>query len=135
MTGKHNPAVEATIRLLTERWPLAFSVFEGRRRPLKIGIHLDILAALDGTVTPDALSLALKVYVSNKVYRSRLVTGAVRIGLDGAPAGVVTEKEAAMPPKMAAPAKTPPASPPPPKRISLTDLRAAAASRKAAVAL
>ena len=130
MTGaRHNPAIMATLELLAQRWPSTFSVFEGRRRPLKVGIHLDILAALGGAVAADALSLALKVYVSNKVYRSRLIAGATRIGLDGAPAGTVSEKEAASTPKMAAPAKTVAT----PKRLSLADLRAAAAARKAAV--
>ena len=35
----------AIIELLAERWPAAFSVFERRRRPLKVGVHVDILAA------------------------------------------------------------------------------------------
>jgi sRNA-binding protein len=82
------------LALASARWPLAFSVHQMRRRPLKIGIHLDILAELGDAVPPAELALALRCYVANRVYRSRLVAGAVRIGLDGEPAGVVTAREA-----------------------------------------
>jgi sRNA-binding protein len=89
---------------------------------------------------------ALRVYTANKVYRSRLVAGVARIGLDGEPAGVVAENEmrgpavavaaaAAMNRATAAPdlgagvsTRTTSAAP---KRISLADLRAAAQRRKA----
>jgi len=120
--------------LLAECWPLAFSIYENRRRPLKIGIHLDIAATLDGAVTPAELALALRCYCANKVYRSRLIAGAVRIGLDGAPAGIVTEKEATQTPTTPA-SKIPSKAPtiPAPKRLSLADLQAAARERKAAV--
>jgi ProQ/FINO family len=46
--------VEAVILLLAERWPAAFKVHEGRRKPLKVGIHLDVMAAIDGAVTAAA---------------------------------------------------------------------------------
>jgi ProP effector len=141
--------VTAILELLVARWPRAFSIYEARRRPLKIGVHLDILAALDGAVTPDDLERASRVYTANKVYRARCVAGAVRIGLDGEPAGVVTETEAkwsaataraAKTATKAAPATTTSAAPkpipqtsvPPVKRLSsLADLRAAAAACKA----
>jgi sRNA-binding protein len=77
------------LALLAETWPACFSVYEKRRRPLKIGIHNDILATLDGAVTPGELTRALRIYTGNKVYRSRLRVGAVRVGLDGGPAGEV----------------------------------------------
>ena len=35
------------INLLCERFPRAFARFEQRRQPLKIGIHRDVLAALE----------------------------------------------------------------------------------------
>jgi ProP effector len=125
--------VTTILELLAERWPSAFSIYEARRRPLKIGIHLDILAALDGAVTPGDLGCALRVYVGNRVYRSRLVAGAARIGLDGEPAGIVSEAEAAGPATARSAMKAPPAKTTSgaPKRISLADLRAAAAARKA----
>jgi ProP effector len=121
-----NQNIAAVLQLLAETWPKCFSVYEKRRRPLKVGIHQDILAALAGAITPAELSRALRCYVGNKVYRSRLVAGAVRVGLDGQPAGEVTARQAASPavtaPRLAAP---------PPKRISLGDLRRAAELRKA----
>lgn len=150
--GRRRRDVMPTLELLAERFPACFSVFEGRRKPLAIGIHLDILAALGDAVTADELGLVLRCYVANKVYRSHLIAGATRYGLNGQPAGIVTEKEAvrAVPSKKIpkappAPASSTPPSPasaagehavaapsPAPKRLSLADLRAAAAARKAA---
>ena len=39
------------IWLLVEKWPACFVMHERGRRPLKIGIHRDILLALDGAMT------------------------------------------------------------------------------------
>jgi ProQ/FINO family len=47
MSQGHNQAATAAIVRLAELYPKCFSVYEGRRRPLKIGIHKDILAAAD----------------------------------------------------------------------------------------
>jgi ProP effector len=132
----HDPTIRAILELLAERWPLAFSIYEARRRPLKVGIHNDLIAALDGAVTPDDLGLALRVYVSNRVYRSRLVAGATRINFTGEPAGIVSEAEATQarpkPKAVSAPKPITQTSVPPVKRLSsLADLRAAAAARKA----
>ena len=84
----------AVIALLAERWPCTFSIHEKKRRPLKIGIHLEIISALDGAITRVELSRALGCYVANDVYLSRLRVGAKRLGLDGAAAGEVTQAEA-----------------------------------------
>lgn len=133
MSHPKNPHVAAVYALLAETWPNCFSIYEGRRRPLKIGIHHDILAALDGAVSAEELSEALRCYVSNRVYRSRLIEGATRIDLDGQPTGKVTEKDAlAAKPKAAkrAPAAAIPTAAPV-KRLGLADLRAAAQARKA----
>jgi sRNA-binding protein len=94
MTRRPDPDVGALLDLLTETCAAAFSVYEKNRRPLKVGIHEEILAALDGAVTRTELARALRAYVSNPVYRSRLVPGAVRVGLDGASAGTVTAEQA-----------------------------------------
>jgi len=85
----------AVLALLAERWPACLAIFEQRRRPLKVGIHHDIIAALDGTVTAKELSAALRCYTGNAVYRSRLRAGVIRVDLDGRPAGEVTAAEAA----------------------------------------
>ena len=84
----------AVIELLAERWPACFFVYEQHRRPLKIGIRDDILAALDEiAVSKRGLRRAMRSYVGNEVYCSRLVVGAVRIDLDGQPAGIVTREQ------------------------------------------
>jgi ProQ/FINO family len=82
----------ACIGLLAETFPLAFSIYEMRRRPLKVGIHLDILRELDGAVTPIELGRALACYCSNRRYRSRLIAGAQRFDLQGRPAGTPSSR-------------------------------------------
>jgi ProP effector len=124
-----DPAVLALIKLLCERFPLAFFLFEQRRRPLKVGIHRDILAALAGVVSESELSIALRVYVSNKAYRSRLVVGATRIDLNGEGAGIVTPEQTGVASKHNAVATD--TTPPTVKRLGLADLKAAALRRKA----
>jgi len=136
--------VAAVIALLAETFPKCFSVYQGRRRPLKLKIHLDIEAALDGAVTPAELHKALGAYCSNKIYLSHTRTGAWRLDLDGKAAGVVTaDEEARARATLAgirakrevrtarAKATAQPAIPQPPKRLSLADLKAAALARKA----
>ena len=84
----------AVIARLAEQFPKAFSVYERRRRPLKLGIHLDIAAATAGAVTEAELSAALRVYFSNSFYLRACTAGAARIDLGGAPAGAVSANEA-----------------------------------------
>jgi ProP effector len=142
----------ATIALLEERWPKAFVLDQTKRRPLKVGIRDDILAA-GVEITPSALSNALRTYTVNRFYQQSLRAGASRIDLDGEPAGSVSVEDA----KRAsdelrrrrflkatvgqdAAASTGPVhgSPAPmsehPRRLSLSDLRAAAMARKLATA-
>ena len=69
--AKHDPAIGAVIELLAETFPACFAIFEQRRRPLKIGIHHDVLAALDGVITQEELSRALAIYAANKWYREK----------------------------------------------------------------
>jgi ProP effector len=89
------PNTTATaIALLAETYPRCFAVYQARRRPLKIGIHKDILRELDGALTPDELSAALRYYTGNKHYLLALRPGAQRVDLDGEPAGAVTEDQA-----------------------------------------
>src|SRR5262249_34916946 len=47
MTNIKHATNAAAIALLAERWPKCFAVYEQRRRPLKIGIDADIMAALE----------------------------------------------------------------------------------------
>jgi ProP effector len=92
--GSPDPEIAACLELLAETFPRCFAVHEARRRPIKVGISNDILAAFDGTVTAAELGRALRVYTGNKVYRQRLRPGAVRIDLNGEPCGVVTADQA-----------------------------------------
>src|SRR5262245_15910366 len=84
---------EFIIALLSERWPQCFSVYEARRKPLKIGIRDDIIAALAGAFPAEALCLALRFYTHNMVYLKHLLAGAWRYDLDGKPTGAVTKHE------------------------------------------
>jgi ProQ/FINO family len=62
--------IAATIELLAETYPRCFFIFEQRRRPLKVGIHHDILAALDGAITPRELGIALRFYTGKALGES-----------------------------------------------------------------
>jgi sRNA-binding protein len=132
-----------TLLTLRQKFPRAFARLNARiRRPLKVGIHLDIRAAI-----PDlALSRALRFYVSDLRYHRACTEGAPRIDLDGNGCGTVSAAEAensrrslqgieaklarrreqraacCNPAPTIAPEKT--------KRLTLDDLRAAAANRK-----
>jgi sRNA-binding protein len=134
-TRERNLEAEAAITLLAERFPKCFAVFERRRRPLKIGIHTDILAALDGVITLPELRIALRFYVGNPSYLRGLLKGAWRIDLDGKVTGTVTADEetqakariAAIEAQAAARKQ----STKPKKGDGLAELRAAALRRKA----
>jgi ProP effector len=150
-TPPRDSVADAAIAMLAETWPVCFSVYERRRRPLRLGIHRDILTALDGAVTSQELSRALRYYTGNTWYLRALVAGAARVGLAGNPAGTVSAEEAAAaalrlagrkkkrrqvsstPASMSAPPPTPTSmpAPPPAPRIGLADLRRASQLRKA----
>jgi sRNA-binding protein len=141
-----------TIDIFRARVPRCFA--RHHPIPLKIGIHLDIAAALPELPTTD-IGRGLKFYVSRFVYLESCIEGATRIDLNGDPAGVVSAAEAAnaqrwlakrrkgrtaplLQPLMrracatsqaCAISSAPPASPP--KKLTLDDLRAAARKRTA----
>lgn len=137
---RYNPkTIDATLRLLSERWP-CFVLYERKRRPLALLIDQQIAAAMAGVITPDDLTAALRHYTGNVHYLRSCVESATRIGLAGEPAGVVTEAEATYAAKVlarrqskakakaaAAAAAVAAAQP---KRISLADLKAAALQRR-----
>jgi ProP effector len=82
------------IGVLADGFPACFAVNPSYRQPLKLGIHVDILAQLSDTIAPRDLSAALRIYVSNSKYLKALVAGADRVNLDGVPAGTVTAEHA-----------------------------------------
>jgi sRNA-binding protein len=152
MNQQRHQAALALIGKLAERFPAAFVINPRCRRPLKLGIHHDILAQLGDTITPRGLSDALRVYASNPHYRKACVSGAARIDLNGQPVGTVSEEHAAVAQAMRKgwydkrkakqeqnqttetgklefhPTETVSA----PRRLSLSDLRTAAQARKVA---
>jgi sRNA-binding protein len=82
------------IGLLVERFPAAFSTYQYRRRPLKVGIHHDIIAALGDEVDPKALSIALAIYTGADGYLHAMKkAGARRIDLRGGDAGEVLDDQ------------------------------------------
>jgi hypothetical protein len=93
---------------LSLRWPAIFNIYDPR--PLKIGLHDDLLAA---GFAQAYLKRALTGYCRSHRYRRTLVEGATRIDLDGQPAGVVTRDQAALPrPRDPRPAPGKPGPPP-----------------------
>jgi ProP effector len=92
-TALYYAKVEATIAMLAARFPKAFSVYETRRKPLKIGIDADIIARTPDILLADLIA-ALRCYVVNAGYLARSVEGAPRIDLDGNPVGTITPDQA-----------------------------------------
>jgi ProP effector len=124
----------AIMALLSSRFPGTFFVQESQRRPLKLGIRQDIIAALGAEIDPKELGIALRSYTANRNYLGRLRLGAQRLDLDGNVAGTVTAEEAVHAQQRLHKPKQEPApqvEPPKPQRLGLTDLKAAALKRKA----
>jgi ProP effector len=145
--------VVAVITRLAEHVPKCISLYEGRRRPLKIGIYEDLVAKVAGAVTPEALKIALRSYTKNIGYLRAMASPAKRIDIEGNPVGAVTPAQSASAAKAVAShwarqverkkarlASAEPETPPcsgaggsvsvRPKRLSLGDLKRAALERK-----
>ena len=80
-------ACMVVIELLAETYPQCFAVFQERRRPLKLGIHHDILTALNGAITPRECANAMRMYCGNVGYLKACTEGAPRIDLNGQTSG------------------------------------------------
>jgi ProP effector len=126
------------MRVLAERWPACFALYEQRRQPPKIGIHRDILAAAAGAITVDEVRIALRRYRGSGGYLLALREGAARIDLDGNAVGVVTADQVVQARKVliarrsrrAKPVASQQTNNTVPRRLSLADLRAAARARR-----
>jgi sRNA-binding protein len=94
MSGHKLDLRKATIARLAQLFPACFYVARCQRRPLKIGIRGD-LAALDLGIGRRELDSTLAWYVNGIDYLQSLRVGADRIGLDGAPSGVVSQVDEA----------------------------------------
>jgi sRNA-binding protein len=84
---------EATVWLLIELYPACFVMLGRDRRPLKIGIHADILARAPSFPEPE-LSQGLAWYTGAVEYQRALMRRKPRIDLDGNDAGQPTPEEA-----------------------------------------
>jgi sRNA-binding protein len=137
----------SNITALAGLFPQAFTVEKWRpHRPLKIGIHTDLIAA--GVLTSREVRHALHAYAARRMYLAAVAAGGFRFDLQGNLAGEVTPSEAAwareklaeLDAETAERARalkrptTAPASSKEPTPSSITDLRAAAAARRAATA-
>jgi sRNA-binding protein len=97
MSGKDKKRrmAKVGIELLAEKFPRCFAMLESRRRPLKIGIDQDILAALPDGISRHEIRRALRSYCGNAGYLRSMKVGVTRVGLDGNAAGTVTEDDMA----------------------------------------
>jgi sRNA-binding protein len=84
---------QAIIKLLSEKFPECFALYEQRRRPLALGIHREILAAMP-MLAAEQIGAAIRLYVANEFYCRACREGAARINLMGHEAGCVTAAEA-----------------------------------------
>ena len=81
------------LQVLVALFPNTFAPYgQASCRPLKVGIHRDIWKELP-KIPQGKLRALLKAYTSSCRYQASLEVGAARYGLDGKPAGLVTEEE------------------------------------------
>lgn len=93
MSGPKRRIAERMRQELVFRFPLCFAPKGQPKRPLKSGIHVDIIAAapdLDQSV----VRLALHDYTNGVTYLREMVEGTERIGIGGKPEGHVTVQAA-----------------------------------------
>jgi ProP effector len=92
--AEYEAAIDLLLRLRAQ-FPNVISRLDMQhgRRPLKIGIHDDLVALLP-EVDPQIIGLALKLYTVHSGYLRSLVEGAPRVGLNGAEVGTVTAEAA-----------------------------------------
>ncbi len=133
MAKKQRPA-GGLLAALAEQFPQAFSLNPQRRRPLKVGIKIDLKVRAIAMTDRD-INAALHLYCNHPgSWHASTSEGAARVDLDGLPAGAVTAEEARHArEKLGAqsPKSPPPAPEPKPVKLDgLAELRASAQQRK-----
>jgi ProP effector len=83
-----------TRRALVARFPLAFFPKGQLKRPLKVNTFRDLRLACPD-ISYLRIKLALSDYCGGPSYHAAMTEGAVRIDLNGEPAGTVSKAEAA----------------------------------------
>jgi ProP effector len=133
-------ALRAAIATLAKLYPNTFVAEKWEpHRPLKVGIYNDLTAA--NILRRRELHAALAAYTAHRTYLLAMTAGAPRIGLDGLPAGTVTEQDAesaaerlhaldARHLEATRTARRQPSPAPTTKSLSLADLKVAAQSRQ-----
>jgi ProP effector len=143
--ARDDKGADATIAELVAAFPATFTLDADQVRPLKNGVREELYDAA-AHISHRRISAALARYCRSPPYLKAVKEGVARIGLDGQPAGQVTETEAEAARKQLAAlgkrnkaakekekAAAKPAAPPAasgPKRLSLSDLKKAVAARK-----
>lgn len=92
---KTTMTTKETIIYLAEKFPLCFTV-EGQVKPLKVGLFQELAQATsdDEKVSKTLLRQALRSYTMGWRYLAACTTDAVRVGLNGEPAGIVDATQA-----------------------------------------
>ena len=108
VVAEPTPAPATVLPALIEAYPACFD-WE-HPRPLKIGIHQDLVAA---SFEKAAIKRALARYCNRPLYRRVLQAGAVRVDLQGQASGVVAEDEVPTAPRR------PPRNSPPTAKAAL----------------
>ncbi len=87
----NKPTIPPVLSLLCREFPKTFDV--EMRKPLKVGIHKDILLAFrdNPDVNEESLSRALKYYTRGLKYQRNLVNDIHRVDLKGDNVGAITE--------------------------------------------
>ncbi len=86
--------VAETRAILAERFPAAIFPKGSTKRPLKIGIHLDMIERCPD-LTSKAIRSALRDYTGGYKYLRGMVAGRWRIDLEGVNAAVIIDAEEA----------------------------------------
>jgi sRNA-binding protein len=88
-----DPSPEELVAILAWIYPECFFVYERRRKPLQVGIHISLIESSRHDLSNDEIKAALRYYVFNAEYLKKLVAGAGRVNLDGVVVGKVTLDE------------------------------------------
>ena len=86
---KITPEISALLKRLIREFPQCFKPESQEPVPLKHAIHWDLLNLLYPDVPPLVVRDALRIYCDRPAYKAVLEPGAIRVNLDGQPAGAV----------------------------------------------
>ena len=89
--GTKRQTARAMLAMLCERWPKCFNL--NNRRPLKLGIALDLTRELGDPALRPELKGALNLYCGNLGYLSGLKGGVSRLDLHGNEVGFVSRED------------------------------------------